>query len=216
MERPEPSCKRGRPREFDVDAALDVALAVFWRHGYEGASLSDLTRAMRINRPSLYAAFGNKEQLFRRALDRYAERATADLAEALSAPTARAAVERLLRGTVDRMTAGGACGGGGGTGCFLVVAALTGGPASQPLRDEMAALRRTSTPLLRARFDRAVAAGELPPDVDADALATYVATVLQGLSVQAASGVGRDALRAVVDVALRAWPAEPPAGRRRV
>src|SRR3977135_1391854 len=89
---------KGRPRAFDVDLALDRALHLFWRKGYEGTSLSDLTKAMRINRPSLYAAFGNKETLFRKTLDRYSKGPTAFSHDALRAPTARAVVERLLRG----------------------------------------------------------------------------------------------------------------------
>src|SRR5947199_8755299 len=94
---------RGRPRSFDVGKAVDRALDVFWRKGYEGASLSDLTKAMRINRPSLYAAFGDKEHLFRRALDRYAAGPAAYACEALKEPTARAVVERLLYSAADAM-----------------------------------------------------------------------------------------------------------------
>src|SRR5438094_4748444 len=94
----------GRPRAFDVDEALDQALRIFWRKGYAGASLPDLTRAMGINRPSLYAAFGNKEMLFRKALDRYAEGPAAYVCEALREPTARAVVERLLRGAIKLLT----------------------------------------------------------------------------------------------------------------
>src|SRR5213595_1538691 len=90
----------GRPRAFDVDEALDQALKVFWRKGYEGASLPDLTRAMGINRPSLYAAFGNKQALFRKAMARYAEGPASYLREALEAPTARAVFERLLEGGI--------------------------------------------------------------------------------------------------------------------
>src|SRR6266571_4767093 len=94
----------GRPRAFDIDKALDRALRVFWRKGYEGATLSDLTKAMGINRPSLYAAFGNKEDLFRKALDRYAQGPAAYVREALSKPTARAVAQALLGGTVDLLT----------------------------------------------------------------------------------------------------------------
>ena len=206
MEDPEPSCKRGRPREFCPEAALDAALGVFWRHGYEGASLSDLTAAMGINRPSLYAAFGNKEELFRRAVDRYAERAGACFAAALAEPTARAAVERALRETVASVTD---C--RRPAGCFLVVAAMSGGPASQALLADVAARRRLSTaPAFADRFDRAVAAGELPPGTDTAALAVFFATVLQGVSVQAANGVSRADLDRAVGVALRAWPTVDP------
>src|SRR5438552_872534 len=95
---------RGRPRAFDADKALDRALQVFWRKGYEGTSLSDLTRAMGINRPSLYAAFGDKEALFRKVLDRYVEGPSAYVREALEEPTARAVVERLLLGTAELLT----------------------------------------------------------------------------------------------------------------
>src|SRR4030081_1680148 len=94
----------GRPRSFDTEKALDRALQVFWRKGYEGTSLPDLTEAMGINRPSLYAAFGNKEGLFRKALDRYAERSGGLMCEAMKEPSARAAAERLLRATADALT----------------------------------------------------------------------------------------------------------------
>src|SRR5437899_2320898 len=94
----------GRPRAFDIDKALDRALKVFWRKGYEGASLPDLTRAMGINRPSLYAAFGNKEALFRKAIDRYVEGPASHVREAIHEPKARAVVERLLRGSIDLIT----------------------------------------------------------------------------------------------------------------
>ena len=99
------ACTRGRPRAFDVDEALDAAMRVFWKHGYEGASLSELTEAMGINRPSLYAAFGDKESLFKKAVDRYMERGSAVWREALDQPTARQVVEHLLRGIVAKVSA---------------------------------------------------------------------------------------------------------------
>ncbi len=201
------ACKRGRPRQFDEAAALDAAVAVFRRLGYEGASLSALTDAMGINRPSLYAAFGNKEQLYRRALDRYAERADPAVRAALAEPTARGAVERLLRSTADGLTAG-----RNPAGCFLVASALSAGPACESMRQELAARTRPA-PALAARFEQAVAAGELPPGTDVADLAAYVATVVQGLSVQVAGGVGRDALHRIIDLALRAWP-DPPRRQR--
>src|SRR6202140_4309582 len=101
MKRSKSSGRTGRPRSFDIDGALDRALHVFWRKGYEGASLSDLTKAAGVNRPSLYAAFGDKEALFHKALDRYLSGPAAYTQEALKEPTARAVVERLLRGAAD-------------------------------------------------------------------------------------------------------------------
>src|ERR1700686_5925300 len=97
MEPRKPSGRTGRPRSFDLDQALDAAMQVFWRNGYEGASLSALTQAMGINRPSLYAAFGDKETLFRKALDRYDEGPAAYVRDALKQPTARAVTQHLLR-----------------------------------------------------------------------------------------------------------------------
>src|SRR5947199_5777311 len=96
--------RTGRPRQFDADLALDRALAVFWRRGYEGATLDDLTAAMGINRPSLYAAFGDKERLFRRALERYVSGPAGYVHTAMSRPTAREAAEALLAGTVALLT----------------------------------------------------------------------------------------------------------------
>src|SRR5882672_2447452 len=131
-----PRTLTGRPRSFDLDKALDRALQVFWRKGYEGASLSDLTKAMGINRPSLYAAFGNKQALFRKAVDRYAQTPAAYLREALLEPTARAVVERLLRGGIDLLT-----GPHNPPGCLLVQGALSCGKRAEPVRRDLAARR---------------------------------------------------------------------------
>lgn len=192
---------KGRPREFDVEKALDRALAVFWRKGYEGASLPELTRAMGINRPSLYAAFGNKEALFRKVLDRYAAGPAAYVAEALAEPTARAAAERLLGGAVDLLT-----GPRGPRGCLLVHGALACGEAAESVRRELAARRAAGEAAIRRRFERARAEGDLPPDACPADLARYVATVLRGMAVEAASGASRAELRRVVELAMRAWP----------
>src|SRR5258707_346174 len=95
---------RGRPRAFDADKALNRALNIFWRKGYEGTSLRDPTGAMGITPPSLYAAFGNKESLFRKAMDRYAKGPSAYVLKALDEPTARAVADRLLHGVIDLVT----------------------------------------------------------------------------------------------------------------
>src|SRR5207253_7069395 len=145
-----PRTPAGRPRSFDLDKALDAALQVFWRKGYEGASLSDLTAAMGINRPSLYAAFGNKEALFRRALDRYAAGPAVYVRKALEEPTARAVAERLLGGAVDLVTDPRNPGG-----CLLVQGALVCGDATESVRRELAARRVAGETAIGERFKRA-------------------------------------------------------------
>lgn len=191
-----------RPRMFDADEALDRALRVFWRKGYEGTSLADLTKAMQINRPSLYAAFGNKEGLFRRALDRYAEGPAAFAREALAAPTARAVVERLWSGAIDQLADPRSP-----RGCLLVQGALACGDAAESVRRELATRRAAGVAALRERLERAVAEGDLPSDADPDDLARFVTAVSHGMSVQAAGGATREDLERVVRTALRAWPA---------
>jgi AcrR family transcriptional regulator len=191
----------GRPRAFDIDTALDRALQVFWRNGYAGTSLLDLTKAMGINRPSLYAAFGNKEALFRKALDRYAEGPAVYVREALNEPTARAVVERLLRGALDLLTDP-----GNPPGCLMVQGALSCGEAADPIRRELASRRAAGETAIRQRFERAMLDGDLPANTDAADFARYVATVIHGMAVQAAGGSRREELRRVVKMALRAWP----------
>jgi AcrR family transcriptional regulator len=191
----------GRPRAFDVDKALDRALEVFWRKGYEGTSLPDLTRAMGINRPSLYAAFGNKEALFRKALDRYAEGPAAYVREALNEPTASGVVERFLEGTIDLLTDR-----HNPRGCLAVQGALACGEAADSIRRELASRRAATEAALRRRLARARADGDLPIDTDPADLARYVATITQGMAVQAAGGASRKELRRVMKMALRAWP----------
>lgn len=191
----------GRPRTFDVDEALDRALRVFWQKGYEGASLSDLTRAMGINPPSLYAAFGNKEELFRRVVDRYVDGPAGYAREALMAPTARAVVERLLHGAADLRAEA-----RHPPGCLLVQGALSCGDAADSMRRELISRRAAGEAALRRRFERATAEGDLPADADPADLARYVAAVIYGMAVLAAGGASREDLRRVAEVALAAWP----------
>jgi AcrR family transcriptional regulator len=191
----------GRPREFDLDKALDRALKVFWRKGYEGASLPDLTKAMRINRPSLYAAFGNKEALFKKAIDRYLEGPGAFVREALQQPTAKAVVEQVFRRSIELVTDS-----RNPRGCFMVQGALACGDTADCLRREMAKRRDASVTALRERFERAVAEGDLPSDCNPADLARFVATVIHGIAVQAASGASRNELQRAAKIALRAWP----------
>ena len=191
----------GRPRAFDVDEALDEALKIFWRKGYEGASLPDLTRAMGINRPSLYAAFGNKEALFRKALDRYHDGPAAYVREALEEPTARAVIGALLHGTVDLLSSPRNPGDAHGQG------ALSCGRTADSIRRELASRRAAAQAAIRQRFKQAISDGDLPADTNAGDLARYVSTVMQGMAVQAAGGASRKELLQVVKMVLRAWPA---------
>ena len=191
----------GRPRAFDPDTALERAMHVFWAKGYEGASLSNLTRAMRINRPSLYAAFGNKEQLFRKVLDRYMDGPLAYFGKALAAPRARDVVEQIFFGAArmagdPRFPAG----------CLMVQGALAVGNAARSVQKEAVGRRAASEVALRRRLQRAKREGDLSPRSDPAELARYVMTVLQGMAVQGMNGAKRDQLRQVARTALRAWP----------
>jgi AcrR family transcriptional regulator len=191
----------GRPRAFDLNEALDRALQVFWHKGYQGTSLADLTRAMGINRPSLYAAFGDKQSLFRKVLDRYAEGPAAYVRAALKKPTARAVVERLLGGAIDMLSDPRTP-----QGCLTVQGALSCGEAADAVRQELNARRAAGEAAIRERFERAKAAGDLPPSANPCDLARYVTTVMHGMAVQAAGGASRAELRRIAKTALRAWP----------
>jgi len=193
--------RRGRPRAFDPDAALERAMHVFWAKGYEGASLSDLTRAMRINRPSLYAAFGNKEKLFHKVLDRYMDGPLAYFGKALAAPKVRDVVEQIFLGAA-RMAGDPRF----PSGCLMVQGALAVGNSARSVRKEAAGRRAAGEVALRRRLQRAKREGDLPKNADPAELARYVMTVLQGMAVQGADGAGRDQLHRVAQVALRAWP----------
>lgn len=211
--------ERGRPRSFDRAAALRRAMEVFWERGYEGTSLGDLTEAMGINKPSLYAAFGCKEALFREAVALYDAVEGAATERALhEEPTARAAVEAMLRANVDAYTDPAKP-----SGCMIVLAATLGTPENKRVREHLAECRRSALDALRRRMERGVAEGDLPAGTDTAALAAFYTTVLQGLSIQARDGASREALGAIVDCAMAAWDSltrpkggggNRPAGRR--
>lgn len=190
----------GRPRDFDIKKALDSALTVFWKKGYEGASLSDLTEAMSINRPSLYAAFGNKEELFMKALDRYSEKMACNY-DALNMPKARDAVEKLLLNIADKLTD--TC---NPSGCLMINAAMACSETAEPVRKELITRRAAGEKILRERLERALVEKDLPAGANPADLARYIATVLNGMSVQAAGGATREDLRGVAVTALQSWP----------
>jgi AcrR family transcriptional regulator len=191
----------GRPREFDAEEALQKAMVVFWEQGYEGASLADLTERMGISRKSMYAAFGNKEELFRKALQRYSEGTVSYAVEALRAATAREVAETFLAGSVRANTRPGCP-----AGCLGVQGALAVGETGRVARDILTEWRNGGQGLLRGRFERAVEEGDLPADADPDLIARYVMTIGNGMAVQAAGGASREDLQRVADAALRNWP----------
>ncbi|GAA2736619.1 TetR/AcrR family transcriptional regulator [Actinocorallia aurantiaca] len=191
----------GRPRGFDADEALERAMLVFWEHGYEGASLAGLTNAMGISTTSMYAAFGNKEELFRKALERYTEGPSAYLARALEEPAALGVATAVLAGVIRTTTRP-----AHPHGCMGVQGALASGDSGREVRDLLAAWRNNGCSRLRERFQRAVDDGDLEPETDPGLLARYVTTLAFGIAVQAASGVGREELQRMADAALRNWP----------
>ena len=200
MNKPESIPCRGRPREFCVDEALVQALGVFWAKGYEGASLNDLTEAMGITRPSLYAAFGNKESLFRKALDLYEREKMAYIGQALEQPTARKVAETMLRGALDNVS------GEGPHGCLRVIASVACGEEAQSIRCEVMERTKAGKDSLVARFERAKAEGDLPAHVDAEGLTRVLIAYLQGISVQANMNEPREELEKLIDTALALWP----------
>lgn len=191
----------GRPRGFDTEEVLERAMRVFWEQGYEGASLTDLTRAMGINRTSMYAAFGNKEDLFRKSLERYTEGPASYGARALREPTSRQVATALLNGAVRATT-----GISSPAGCLGVQGSLAAGEPGSNARDVLATWREEFVSLLGDRFQQAVDEGDLPPDADAGLLARHLMTVANGIAVQAAGGITRDVLQQVADMTLRSWP----------
>jgi AcrR family transcriptional regulator len=176
-------------------------LQVFWRKGYEGSSLSDLTETMGINPPSLYVAFGNKEGLFRQALERHMAGPASYARAALAAPTARAVVEQLMSGAADLLTDKRNLGG-----CLLVQGALSSAAGADHVRQELNARRAAGEVALRQRFTRAKSEGDLPANSDPSDLARFIAAVIYGMAVQAAGGASRLDLQLVIEMALRAWP----------
>lgn len=195
------ACSKGRPREFDVDEALAAALRVFWTKGYETASLTDLTEAMGITRPSLYAAFGNKESLFRKALDLYEREKLAYIGEALKAPTSRGVAERLLRGALAMQTSD--C---EPKGCMRVLTSVSCGPEAESIRADLMERRQSSQRALCDRMRQAKQDGDLPEGTDIDGLCAYLGAILGGMSIQAGSGAPKAQLESLVETTLQMWP----------
>ena len=193
--------KPGRPLSFDREAALHQAMLLFWRHGYEGTSLAALTAAMGVTPPSVYAAFGDKKRLFLEAVDRYVSGPVTLERMLEAAPTARDAVGALLRGVAVGFT-----GADTPPGCLLASAAISCSAEAEDVRTYLGGLRHDVEDKLRHRIVVGIAAGEMPADTDADALAGHAVAVVQGLSTLARDGADRAKLLRVVAVALGGWP----------
>jgi len=194
--------RRGRPRSFDREDALRRAMEVFWALGYEGATLTDLQEAMGgITAPSFYAAFGSKEELFREAVELYSRTLGAPMMKALAeGPTARAATEALLESAVEAF-----CKPGMPRGCMLVLGAMNSMPANKSVQDYLRGLRARRQKAIQRRLQRGVAEGELPSRLDLSILASFYATLVDGLAIQARDGASRKALRFAVRCAMAAW-----------
>ncbi|MCJ8518091.1 AcrR family transcriptional regulator [Pseudorhizobium tarimense] len=191
----------GRRREFDIEQALDAALCVFWRKGYEGASYADLTAAAGVERPALYSAFGNKEELFRKALQRYYKRFLHYMPEALTLPTAREVAAHILYGAVDLNTRF-----DDHRGCLYINGVLAGSDEAEPVRQVLIQGRAIAEREIRERFERAKAEGDLPETAKPDALAAFLMAVTHGIAVQAKAGFNRQTLEGVAEQALASWP----------
>jgi AcrR family transcriptional regulator len=195
---PGPAKLRGRPRSFDREQALERAMQVFWKQGYEATSIHDLTRAMGINPPSLYAAFGDKERLFLEAVGRYQEMRQG-LAELLEEEaTAKGAIGRVLTEAARNLAS---CGG-----CMLVLSAAACSESSAHVQAELTELRTDQKAVLKARIDRGIRERELPRGTDSAALAEFYATILLGMSIRARDGASRGSLLKAAAAAMRAWP----------
>ena len=205
-----PRKPRGRPRSFDREAALERAMEVFWKRGYEAASISDLTEAMGINPPSLYAAFGDKERLFLEAVERYQAKRGVSCPYADEA-TARGAIEKLLTYMAEELTAS-----THPRGCMMMMAATTATNASPELQAALARSRAESRERMRARIDAGIRAGDVPEGTDSGSLADFYSALVAGMSMQARDGASRKSLLATVARGMAIFPVAPkPAARKR-
>jgi AcrR family transcriptional regulator len=191
----------GRPRGFDRDEALSKAMELFWARGYDATTLTELQRVMGINAPSFYAAFESKDALFREAVELYAQTESEPVTRALTqAPTARAAVEGVLRAAAKVFSQPGKPGG-----CIVALGGLGCADRDSDVARFMRDQRATRHAIIEERLRQGVADGDLAPATDLKATATFYTTILDGIAVEARDGASRKTLRAIVDYAMAAW-----------
>jgi AcrR family transcriptional regulator len=190
--------KMGRPRGFDKEAALDAAMRLFWKTGYEGTSMADLTKAMNLSPPSIYAAFGDKMALFQAAAERYAEGPGQYQAKALREPTLRGVIQALFRNTVEFLNDSSYP-----PGCMTLTGAMACSVEDEAAKDFLAEIRRQNESAVRTRLQQARKSGELPSEINLDDYARYLATLLGGLAIQAANGISKAEMKRIADMAVR-------------
>ena len=193
--------KRGRPIEFDKDKALDNALHLFWAKGYEGTSLGDLVGTLGINKPSLYASFGNKEELFHKVLERYTQGPANFLAKALQEKTSKDVAIKFLTEAADVLTSK-----NNPKGCLIIQSALSCSDESTSVKKLLTQYRKSIEGLLKNRFDRSKKDGDLSKTTNTEYLAKYIVTIHQGMSVQATNGTSKKELLEMIKIAMNAWP----------
>lgn len=193
--------KRGRPKCFDEQQALQQAMLLFWEYGYEATSMSDLTQALNLSAPSLYSSFGDKSQLFQRCLEYYLQHEACPIEPIFqSAKTAKIAIELYLYENIKRLVQDHKP-----TGCMLVVAAMNCSEENQPLQQDLLSKRQQVKQRLYQRLAQGVQEGDLSTQVNVQEMTDFYSTVIQGLTLQARDGVEKEQLNQVVKHAMQAW-----------
>ena len=195
--------KTGRPLSFDPEAALAPAMLLFWRHGYEATSLAELTRAMGVTPPSIYAAYGDKKGLFRAAVHRYLSRSQTPFEVIAQAQTAKAAAQKLIEGAAMAYT-----GADTPPGCLLASSAIAVSSEAEDVREELAAIRRDIEMALRDKIAGDIRSGKMAAQTDPVTLAAYVMTIIQGLSTLARDGATRAKLQQIAHLSMSVWPSD--------
>lgn len=191
----------GRPRSFDAEDVLEKALQVFWEKGYEGTSLTDLTQAMGINKPSLYSTFGNKEELFLKVVEVYEKRPCGYFHPSLAKETVKEVIASMLNGSAESLADK-----THPQGCMIIQGALTGSSAADSVKEALIVRRRNNEEKLKARFELAQSQGELREEFSPELLASYLAVILQGMTIQATNGATATQLQNIADLAMANFP----------